>query len=100
MYFSSRNHNNNKSIKAVDGIETADPNEWLRQVEAKGELIHCKLRRARMHKRYCNILRKTPAPLYDEGVIYKNDNSSNVCNTCEVTKKYLDVSRFIGDKNE
>lgn len=82
------------------GIKTRDPNEWLKQVDARGELIYCELRKARMHKRYCNILRKNPAPIYDDGVIYKNDNSLNVCNTCENTRKSLDVSRFIGGSND
>lgn len=62
--------------------------------------MYCERRKARMHKKYCNILRKTPPPVYDEGVIYKSDNSFNVCNTCEITKEALNVDKFIGVKNE
>ena len=74
---------------------TADPNEWLRQVDARGELVYCEKRSARMHSKFCDILRKAIPVVSDSGYLDKTLKSINICNDCAVTRNKLSVRKFI-----
>ena len=76
-------------------LQTSNPNEWLRDLEEKGELIHCIKRSARMHKRFCAILRRATPNVSESGYIDKSLKSINVCNDCEITKRHLSVRKFL-----
>lgn len=76
-------------------IKTANPEEWLQEVENSGELIYCKKRSARMHTRFCDMLRKAIPLAPESGYIDKSLKSVNICNDCEVTKNKLSVRKFI-----
>ena len=75
--------------------KTTDPNKWLKELEEKGELINCVKRSARMHKRFCSILRRATPNVSESGYIDKSLKSINVCNDCEITKRHLSVRKFL-----
>ena len=76
-------------------IKTNSPEEWLQKIENDGELVYCKKRSARMHTRFCDILRKAIPIAPESGYIDKGLKSVNICNDCEVTRNKLSVRRFI-----
>jgi len=76
-------------------IKTQNPEDWLKQVETDGELVYCKKRSARMHTRFCDILRKAIPIAPESGYIDKGLKAVNICNDCEVTRNKLSVRRFI-----
>lgn len=76
-------------------IKTDSPEEWLHKIEEDGELVYCKKRAARMHTRFCDILRKAIPIAPESGYIDKGLKSVNICNDCEVTRNKLSVRRFI-----
>ena len=86
--------------KRVDGVSTANPDEWLALVEEKGELVHCLKRAAKMHKKYCTILRRAIPSVSDTGYQDKTLKSINICNDCPVTRKLLSADRFLNVKFE
>ena len=76
-------------------IKTNNPEEWLQKIENDEELVYCKKRSARMHTRFCDILRKAIPIAPESGYIDKGLKSVNICNDCEVTRNKLSVRRFI-----
>ena len=77
------------------GNPATDPDAWLRKTEEEGNIIHCEKRAARMHIRFCDIIRKTTPTVADTGFVDKTLKSVNVCNDCPVSKAKLSVRRFI-----
>ncbi len=81
------------------GNPLTDPGAWLAKTEAEGNIIHCEKRSARMHVRFCDIIRKAVPTVSDTGYIDKTLKSVNVCNDCPVSKAKLSVRRFIEFQN-
>lgn len=82
----------------TSGNPLTDPGAWLRKTQEEGNLIYCEKREARMHRRFCDILRKTIPTVADTGYIDKTLKSVNVCNDCPLLKSKLSVRRFIDFK--
>lgn len=81
--------------KRNTGDPATDPDAWLKKIEEEGNIIHCEKRSARMHIRFCDIIRKTTPTVADTGFVDKTLKSVNVCNDCSVSKAKLSVRRFI-----
>lgn len=82
------------------GDPLTDPSAWLDKTEAEGNIIHCEKRAARMHVRFCDIIRKAVPTVADTGHVDKTLKSVNVCNSCPVSKAKLSVRRFLEFKNQ
>lgn len=81
------------------GDPRTDPNAWLDKIAEEGNIINCEKRSARMHIKFCDIIRKTTPTISDTGFIDKTLKSVNVCNSCPVSKAKLSVRRFLEFKN-
>lgn len=82
------------------GDPATDPEAWLTMTEEAGNIIHCEKRAAKMHIKFCDIIRKTTPTVSDTGFVDKTLKSINVCNDCPISKAKLSVRRFIENFKE
>jgi hypothetical protein len=57
--------------------------EWFREKEKEGEIVHCKLMSARMHKKHCKVRTKEVTHRLNSMYAHVERRLSSFCCYCE-----------------